>query len=129
MKAIIAIGALLIGCGAAEKSIDQDVSIPVQDPAELVGNWCNDDLCLKVSSTSYGPNWLVYTWKSPECQEGGFIQVDSSGQLLFGAFDFNHTGCFSKLSEDRYVGAFSMRGNDLEARLSVTGQTLILKSQ
>lgn len=126
MRAII-VAVLLMGCARAEEGTSIQKPVPVQDPADLVGYWCDADLCLQVNTTSYGPNWLVYSWKSSECQEGGFIEENKSGQLMFSAFDFNMTGCFSKLTTDRYTATFALVGDDeLMAQLSVLDHQLFL---
>lgn len=127
MRMIIA--ALLLGCAGVDHE-RVPAPTPVQDATQLAGSWCDGDLCLKVTPTNYGEHWLIYSWESLECREGGFIQVDSSGQFLFGAIDFGMNGCFSKLSPDRYTASFQLeQDNKLMAKLSVLDHELLLVKQ
>lgn len=125
MKHAIASAAIVIGCGARGSAIAERPARAVLDPVELVGNWCDGQLCLRIDSTSYGSEWLVYSWTSEACQEGGFAQVDASGQILFGALNYG-PGCFGSQASERYSIAFSIDGAELLARVSTTGQTLRL---
>lgn len=130
MKTVIVIAALMTACSGAEESTSDKDSPTVLQAQQLIGRWCADDLCLNVHDTSYGKNWLVYSWESPDCIEGGLIQADDPSVLLFGAIDFDMRGCFSKLTPNRYSGTFTLHSNgELTAQLSVLPQALVLKEQ
>lgn len=123
MKHTIAILAILAGCGSAEGATQHPGTEPITYTGELVGNWCEADLCLRIDTTSYGDEWMVYRWKSEACQEGGFAQVEAPGQLSFGAFNYG-PGCFGSNAGPTYEVTFSRDGNDLIAIVSNAGRVL-----
>lgn len=128
MRTVLVVIALLIGC--TEEATRDDPAIVIQDPTEVAGKWCNQDLCLQVQTTGYGHDWFLYSWESSNCSEAGFIQVDESGQLLFGALELDRTGCFSQLSNNRYsVELTRVNEYEIAVQLSVLDHQLYLKEQ
>ena len=124
MKKLLAV-ILLSACAGAPGEIKEDVSISV--PAKVaVGHWCNEEgECLTLHDTSFGPNWMIYSWALQGCAEGGFAEVQGQ-QLLFSGI-YPDTGCFSKVSAT-YTATFGINSSDiLQVQLSVQDQPLLLQ--
>lgn len=132
MKRIIA-ATLLAACSDAATPFDTiEPSVPVQltQPKDLIGGWCNGELCIQVEATPYGAGYVFYTWSSRDCGESGFISLDSARRLQFGAIH-PELGCFSRGdTKAGYLGTFTLADDgQLTVRLSVLSEPFVLSAE
>jgi hypothetical protein len=131
MKRTLAVTLILIGCNAAAESTDPTQRVErqlVTNTADLIGEWCNSSLCLNVEPLASDHSWLIYSWLSDSCSEGGLIQQDANGAFLFGALNLGRE-CFSHLSEKRYVGVFYASAEGVTVQLSVLSDPIELTTE